>query len=242
MGLPHAHAYKDHIRLQNEVKEQLRSERLGEEYIVKEREKMFKPITDKQEENKILKEQKELFENILSPQKQLKQIVDTPQKLDLPTKYLGNKDTDISYGISKQEDKLKMGNKEIKLNYNIIVDDEKFEGTEGLWELITEKNTNLLEQNYKDGKYSLEDIENYKKILNKTNALYKPDGKIHGGKSKKLKFAKSIAFNKIEGSGVSTSERAVKTVIIPCNPNDLLKRMDLLIASKKAGNSGLENE
>ena len=188
---------EDHLRLQNEVKEQLRSERLGEEYIVKEREKIFKPITDKQEEeNKILKEQKELFENMIKNKESVKKIeglkpsADPPERrspiVNLPTKYLGNKDTDISYGISKQEDKLKMGNKEIKLNYNdIIIDDEKFEGTEGLWELITEKNTNLLEQNYKDGKYSLEDIENYKKILNKTNALYKPDGKIHGGKSKK---------------------------------------------------------
>ena len=258
---------KDHIKLQNEVKEQLLSERLGKEYIINEREKIFKPITDKQEEeNKILKEQKQLFENMIKGRSEnplyLKEQDESSLK-NLPTKYLGNKDTDISYGIRKNEDKLKMGNKEIKLFYNdIIVDDEKFEGTEGLWELITEKNANLLEKNYINGKYSLEDIENYKKLLNKTKALYKEDGRIHGGKSKKLKFAKSIAkvvnpdsLPKVEkvSNSLPTAERTsgpllkvegsgVKTVIIPCNPNDLIKRLDLLLSSKIAGNNGLENE
>ena len=29
---------------------------------------------------------------------------------------------------------------------------------------------------------------------------------------------------------------------IPCNPNDLIERMELLLASKKAGNTGLDTE
>ena len=30
--------------------------------------------------------------------------------------------------------------------------------------------------------------------------------------------------------------------VIPCNPNDLIERMELLLASKKAGNTGLDTE
>ena len=34
----------------------------------------------------------------------------------------------------------------------------------------------------------------------------------------------------------------ISVVTIPCYPNDLLKRMDLLIASKQAGNTGVDQE
>ena len=58
---------QEHLSLKDELKDRFISKRLGEEFLVKEREKMFKPITDKQEEeNKILKEQKQLFENMLN--------------------------------------------------------------------------------------------------------------------------------------------------------------------------------
>ena len=40
------------------------------------------------------------------------------------------------------------------------------------------------------------------------------------------------------GSGL----KGLQVVTIPCDPNDLLKRMDLLIASKKAGNTGVDQE
>ena len=61
---------QEHLSLKDELKDRFISKRLGEEFLVKEREKMFKPITDKQEEeNKILKEQKQLFENMLNKPK-----------------------------------------------------------------------------------------------------------------------------------------------------------------------------
>ena len=40
-----------------------------------------------------------------------------------------------------------------------------------------------------------------------------------------------------EGSGTGSA-----TVIIPCDPNALLERLDLLMASKAAGNTGVRNE
>ena len=102
---------QEHLSLKDELKDRFISKRLGEEFLVKEREKMFKPITDKQEEeNKI---QKQLFENMLNNTNKPKAITGTE---DIATKYIGNKDSDEVYGIRKEGTKLFMGEKEVKLN------------------------------------------------------------------------------------------------------------------------------
>ena len=192
---------------------------------------MFKPITDKQEEeNKILKEQKQLFENMLNKPK----AITGPE--DIATKYIGNKDSDEVYGIRKEGTKLYMGEKEVKLNdtKDFIIDDVTYEGTPGLWDLIMEKNRGKIARNYEEGKYTNNDLLNYKKILQHSRSIYRKDGKLKGGKSPKYSFIKEVLSIE-EGEGI-------KTVTIPCDPNDLLKRMDLLIASKKAGNTGVDQE
>ena len=222
---------QEHLSLKDELKDRFISKRLGEEFLVKEREKMFKPITDKQEEeNKILKEQKQLFENMLNKPKA---ITGTE---DIATKCIGNKDSDEVYGIRKEGTKLYMGEKEVKLNdkKDFIIDDVTYEGTPGLWDLIMEKNRGKIARNYEEGKYTNNDLLNYKKILQHSRSIYRKDGKLKGGKSPKYSFIKEVLSIE-EGEGI-------KTVTIPCDPNDLLKRMDLLIASKKAGNTGVDQE
>ena len=229
---------QEHLRLKDELKDRFISKRLGGEFLVKEREKMFKPITDKQEEeNKILKEQKQLFENMLNNTNKPKAITGPDLETeDIATKYIGNKDSDEVYGIRKEGTKLYMGEKEVKLNdkKDFIIDDVTYEGTPGLWDLIMEKNRGKIARNYEEGKYTNNDLLNYKKILQHSRSIYRKDGKLKGGKSPKYSFIKEVLSIE-EGEGV-------KTVTIPCDPNDLLKRMDLLIASKKAGNTGVDQE
>ena len=139
---------QEHLRLKDELKDRFISKRLGEEFLVKEREKIFKPITDKQEEeNKILKDQKQLFENMLNNTNNPKAITEGPEKPSsittlgpLVQKYIGSTDVDKTYGIIKKNDKLFMGETEVKVNNNdIMVDDVTYEGTPGLWNLIMEK-------------------------------------------------------------------------------------------------------
>ena len=235
---------QEHLSLKDELKDRFISKRLGEEFLVKEREKMFKPITDKQEEeNKILKEQKQLFENMLNNTNKPKAITGPDLETeDIATKYIGNKDSDEVYGIRKEGTKLYMGEKEVKLNdkKDFIIDDVTYEGTPGLWDLIMEKNRGKIARNYEEGKYTNNDLLNYKKILQHSRSIYRKGGKLKGGKSPKYSFIKEVLSIE-EGEGIST-EGAVKTVTIPCDPNDLLKRMDLLIASKKAGNTGVDQE
>ena len=58
-----------------------------------------------------------------------------------------------------------MGNKEVEIeDNNIIVDNEEYQGTPGLWELVVSKDPNR-------DKYNPIDHENYRKLLIQTNAM-----------------------------------------------------------------------
>ena len=137
--------------------------------------------------------------------------------------------------MGKQKDKegkVKENKKKITTSYNnIIVDDEKFRGTPGLWELIMESNPNI---------YTTEDKHEYERLLIKANVLHRdfdpknPHPRSSDG-DKWMKLLKYIWINKrkYEGKGF---------VVIPSDPNALLERLDLLLASKKAGHTGVRNE
>ena len=119
----------------------------------------------------------------------------------------------------------------IIIDNDLVVDKNEYEGTPGLWELIVSKEA-------KD--FTNEDYDNYAKLMIKTNALY------HGydPENKRPRSSKSYKWNntlkdiwdnrrEYERSGV---------VVIPSDPNALLERLDLLLASQKADNTGVRNE
>ena len=90
-----------------------------------------------------------------------------------------------------------------------------------------------------DNIYTDKDFKNYKRLMLKTNTL-------HRGNNPSSNYPKSSGSEKwrllgdiwhsrkeYEGKGV---------IVIPCDPNALLERLELLLASKKAGNTGVGNE
>ena len=162
--------------------------------------------------------------------------------------FLKRKNRDENFGIREEKGRYYIGNKPIRIiNNDIILDDELILGTPGLWELITSKNP----QNVNNP----DDYANYRYLLLKTNAIYKDNNPIssqakgnHKGKKweniigpiwhKELKPKEGYQGYKIpqpwyEGKGV---------VVIPSDPNALLERLDLLLASQDAGHTGVGNE
>ena len=116
---------------------------------------------------------------------------------------------------------------------NIIVDGEKFSGTTGLWELIMKAEPD-------SEKYEQNDLKEYGKLLIKTNALHHDfnpkNPHPRSSTSTKWKNILSPIWNdreKYKGEGV---------VVIPSDPNALLERLDLLLASQEAGHTGVRNE
>ena len=144
------------------------------------------------------------------------------------------KDGNYHMGITRDSKGQFRGNKKIlTIAYNnIYIDGEKFTGTPGLWELIMENRPN-------PKNYEKEDLDNYGELLFKTNALrrnFNPDNS-NPRSSKGYKWEnilKPIWDAKMKkGSGV---------VVIPSDPNALLERLDLLLASQEAGHTGVRNE
>ena len=117
------------------------------------------------------------------------------------------------------------------IDNNLMVEDEEYEGTPGLWELIVSREPK---------NFNKEDYEKYAKLMIKTNTLHRDNDP----NSLYPKSSKSYKWNNIfkdiwkkrreyEGSGV---------VVIPSDPNALLERLDLLLASQDAGHTGVRNQ
>ena len=142
-------------------------------------------------------------------------------------------DGNYHMGAQKGKDGVYRGNnKMITIAYNnIYVDDEKFTGTPGLWELIMENIPN-------PEKYTKEDLKRYGDLLFKTNAInqdFDPNNPYpRASRSYKWQNIVSLIWaEKTAGKGV---------VVIPSDPNALLERLDLLLASQEAGHTGVRNE
>ena len=158
---------------------------------------------------------------------------------EIAKEYLKRPNTDEKFGIRNEKGLSYIGNKQVIIvNNNIIVDDRKFKGTRGLWELLMSKNPNTFYVHD-------DDFNEYSKLMVKTNALHKDyDSKNpypRSSRGSKWNLLKEIWVNRedirkkegYEGSGV---------VVIPSDPNALLERLDLLLASKEAGHTGVRNE
>ena len=155
--------------------------------------------------------------------------------------FLNKKYRDETFGIRRKKGHHYIGNKHVIVeDDDIIIKEtgERFVGTSGLWGLITSKNPD------KEGiDWTKKDYASYRRLMLKTNALHRgdnpnnPNPKSSG--SYKWKYILSpIWFNEepkkgYEGSGV---------VVIPSDPNALLERLDLLLASQEAGHTGVRNE
>ena len=146
-------------------------------------------------------------------------------------KFTTKDEADRTFGIYDKDSKFYIGDSEVVINdNNINVGGEEYEGTPDLWELIVSKDPSNIT-------YTDEDYKNYAKLMVRTNALHVDNNqkkKSRANKGNKWKQLLSGIWknkNKYKGSGV---------IVIPSDPNALLERLDLLLASQKAGHTGLE--
>ena len=146
--------------------------------------------------------------------------------------YASNKKlTDTTFGIHSKDGVFYVGKEPITIQGDdITVMDKTYDGTPGLWELITMKDPN--ESIYYD-----KDLRNYAEILHATNAMSLPNNpnKPKSNRGEKWKIIKPIweATKGKIGKGV---------VVIPQDPNALVEMLSLRIASFQAGNTGVRNE
>ena len=177
--------------------------------------------------------------------------------------YLNKQYRDITFGIRKVKGHHYIGNKHVIVKDNDITiakGGDRFKGTDGLWKLIT-----LIEPVDVDK----EDKDEYERLMVKTNALhreYDPSNpRPRGSGSDKWKNILGPIWYKKQGFSEEDAIRMTKdknyrkrlikkmrkiryeyegkgVVVIPSDPNALLERLDLLLASQEAGHTGVRNE
>ena len=148
-------------------------------------------------------------------------------------------DADKTFGLRDKDGKFYIGNKEAKIkDNNIIVGDKEYAGTPGLWQLIVARSSD-------DKIFNNGDYDNYAEIMRSTNALRRNNDektKPKANKSWKWKHTLKPIWDEKDlyrGNGITPS---VPTIILPCDPIALVERLDILMASKAAGNTGVRNE
>lgn len=166
-----------------------------------------------------------------------------------------SKDFDTVYGVRKlTKDRLMMGNSPISFSEKFIhIADLTFPSSKGLLELIFLKNPD-------ESFLNANDLENYKKILLTTNAHkkhYLADGDVRDSKSHKFKYFIEKLLPKSRKSGVKSRSSSGSGVIPKYmiakesnqlyyiywdDPNELVDRLRLLLASQAAGNPSHINE
>ena len=235
---------KEFLELKKNIRDNLLSERTGEQQLQTDLSKFYRPITETQKAT--AREITEGLQPIREGIENLPQAITFPPKQpigeasgeekslgidEIAKKYLKDPNCDTTFGIRDEEGLYYIGNKQATIvNNNIIIGDEKFVGAPGLWQLIMSKNPKY---------FTNVDYDNYTRLMLKTNALHRDNNPESlypkSSRSDKWRLVKYIWTKRgeYEGEGV---------VVIPSDPNALLERLDLLLASQEAGHTGVRNE
>ena len=144
---------------------------------------------------------------------------------------------DHRYGVRLNPDteKFYIGDSRMDIDgSDVIVKNKRYKGTQGLYELLFKKEPKF---------YNQEDEKNYRKIILKTNAHrrnYQSNAQIAGSKLKKYKH---IIGPLVSGKGVYVEANTNKIDYVHWDdPNELVDRLRLLLASQQAGHTGHINE
>ena len=273
---------RDFIETRKRIKDNFIAKKVGEAEYQTGLTKLFKPVTETQKATveKITQELLPIKEGIEKlpgainfpaypalemTEEKITNIGPTASKYLLPTFRQKATQSDIKPGDPKGTF-FKIGETPIKIeNDDIIIKDERFKGTVGLWKLITSKDIPDITE------YKAEDLRDYITIMHITKATYDKNNKRVGGNDKMNKLIKPLvkALEKDGGEGLidkieehfgfkeETNEEEEYKVpasipltptkgtglkILPSDPNALIDRFDLLFSSKKAGHTGVRNE
>ena len=256
---------KEYLDLKKNIRDNFFSEKTGEQDLQTDLSKFFKPITETQKAT--AREITEEFKPIKEGIENLPQAITFPaypstqaSEEDVLTfgkvasntvkNFLTKDETDKTFGLRDKGGKFYIGDRQVKIKVNDIevldnvtgVVDKTYIGTPGLWELIVSPNPKG---------FTNEDSTNYKDLMIKTNSIYRNNDptsinpKDNRKGSKWENFIRPIWDDTREEKEWKKGKKGKEgsgVIVIPSNPNTLLERLDLLLASQEAGHTGVRNE
>ena len=147
-------------------------------------------------------------------------------------------DVKRNFEISKIGDKMYIGKMEVDVDGNdIVVGGEKYKGTNGLWELMTESNAPN-----EWSRVNNEDLQNYSKIIFNSGAIYSESNPNKPKASRSEKYRKIIKPLWEKFKSDTKVKKGYGVIILPSDPNALIERFTLSVAAWYAGNKGSRNE
>ena len=241
---------KEYLELKKNIRDNLLSERTGEQQLQTELTKFYRPITESQKATarEITEGLRPIREGIEKLPKAMLPIGKEPEEEEkeeedeligeIARHFLNKPNTDKTFGVRKEGEHHYIGNKHVIITEDddIIIKEggDRFLGTPGLWGLITSKDP---EKDSID--WDKDDIKNYERLIMKTNALHRGNDP----NNPNPKSSKSGKWKMILGPILHNREyHEGKGAVILSSPNALLERLDLLLASQKAGHTGVGNE
>ena len=250
---------KEYLELKKKNRSNFLSERIGEQQLQTDLSKFYRPITETQKATarEITEGLKPIKEGIEKIPEAIQTIVEEEEEEeeyeedrelvgDIAYYYLNIPNPDKDFGISKKGKDHYIGKEHVIIKDNNIFLPklgEEFIGTDGLWELLTSKNP----QNFVD-----KDVDMYEDLMIMTNALHRDNDENNPhpkGNHKSYKWVNTIRpiwYRKKGGVYRYPKEKegheGKGVVVIPSDPNALLERLDLLLASQEAGHTGVRNE
>lgn len=159
----------------------------------------------------------------------------------------------VTFGLRSERGKLMMGNTRVFDGDNYInIGLYRYEKTPGLMQLLTQNTPDLKVINENDK-------QNYKHILMETNAHrrdFDPKKPLKSNKGMKYNYIIKPLFkltksdvttsneSLVQGKGIAVLKKVKKNTdyVYWDDPNELVDRLKILIASRDAGNTGLDNE
>ena len=241
---------KEYLELKKKIKSNFLSERIGEQQLQTDLSKFYKPITETQKATareiteglKPIREGIEKLPEAIQPFGEEEEEEEEKEEEDesvgeIAKDYLSMEFRDKKFGIRKEKGHHYIGKTHVIIKDNDIVipeTGERLEGTTGLWELIMSKNPkNFTEMDYDNYRYLI----TTSKVLHRGNNPKNPYPKASGS-FKWVYLLRPIWF----GIEPKKGHEGKGVVVIPSDPNALLERLDLLLASQKAGHTGVRNE
>ena len=273
---------RDFIETRKRIKDNFIARKVGEAEYQTGLTKLFKPVTEAQKATakEITEAQKTAAEKITSELLPIKEgVKELPLKLfnqvfpsiefnerDITNlgsiavnnlkRYFKPNEGDLSTGIRDKDGSFYIGSEPVRIrDNNIIIDNTEYQGTSGLWNLLTSKNIP------DKSEYTPEDLVNYSYIMVKTNTArnkYNPRGQYRGGNNRKMNELIKPFVRELENDNTDNKINFTNKVlkhfelvdenegeglkILPSDPNALIDRFDLLFSSQKAGHTGVRNE
>jgi len=144
--------------------------------------------------------------------------------------FASKEDIEKTFGLYNKHGEFFIGDSPVIIEGDdIIVKYKEYQETPGLWELLIIKDPDK-------SIYNREDFRNYAEILRHTNAMkHNHDPKSNKPKSSKSQKYKEIIrpiWDKVYSGVRSSIGQGVGTTVIPSNPDALIDRLDLLMASE----------